>query len=375
MARKKLRVKTEKQEKSFVIATVTQLKRDNPDYLQLYRLVDEYLRTSFNKKQLKAEALKWAKRNNKKSVKIIQEMDDWRFIVFGKLCFILNHQGELPEEGENFISNKLKEFEDLVDVEKLTTTKNKKTNNLSVQDYLRIKAQTVVGERFEPVIDSIFHDADYKVDIKPLNVMHEEEISQGHARYILKMFVSDIEDLEAVLNGTADDQLIEGYSKATQSQLKTALKFYKDIHKAAEMIIQKSIANRKPRKKTKKVDFEKMVEKFKYLDQHSDLGLVSESPIKIIGAKEVWVYNTKNRMLGKYVALDSTGLGVKGTTIKNFSTDKSRQKILRAPEKQLKDFKDGGTRKFNNKFKEIKAVDAKVKTRINDDTIILKCFK
>jgi hypothetical protein len=129
----------------------------------------------------------------------------------------------------------------------------------------------------------------------------------------------------------------------------------------------KKAAVRKPPQK------EKLVAKLKYMKNDPTTKLVSVSPVDIIGAQELWVYNTKTRKLGKYVAEDMGGvLGVKGTAITGFNESKSVQKTLRKPEVQLKEFMAAGKIQLRKFLDEIKATDIKLNGRINPDTILLK---
>ena len=111
------------------------------------------------------------------------------------------------------------------------------------------------------------------------------------------------------------------------------------------------------------------------MKKHEQLKLVSASPEDIIDAKELWVYQTKYRKLGKYVTDGYTTLGVKGTTITGFDPTKSVQKTLRKPKEQLADFKKAGKVKLRTFMDEVKAVDIKLTGRMNKDTIILKVVK
>jgi hypothetical protein len=88
--------------------------------------------------------------------------------------------------------------------------------------------------------------------------------------------------------------------------------------------------------------------------------------------KELWVYNTKTRKLGKYVAAEFHDLGVKGTTITGFDEAKSVQKTLRKPADQLKEFKAAGKVALRKFLDEINAVDTKMNGRINEETVLLK---
>jgi hypothetical protein len=95
--------------------------------------------------------------------------------------------------------------------------------------------------------------------------------------------------------------------------------------------------------------------------------------VDIVGAEVLWVYNVKNRKIGKYVA-DSHGgaLGVKGTTIIGYDEAKSVQKTLRKPEEQLKQFLASSKVDLRKFIENIKTTDIKLNGRINPDTILLK---
>ena len=129
----------------------------------------------------------------------------------------------------------------------------------------------------------------------------------------------------------------------------------------------KKAAVRKPPQK------EKLVKNLKYLKADAATKAVSINPVDIIGAQVLWVYNTKTRKLGKYVAEDMGGaLGVKGTTITGYNENKSVQKTLRKPEAQIKDFLAASKVDLRKFLENIKATDIKLNGRINQDTILLK---
>ena len=118
---------------------------------------------------------------------------------------------------------------------------------------------------------------------------------------------------------------------------------------------------------------EKLVAKLKYLKNDPATKAVSVNPVDIIGAQVLWVYNTKTRKLGKYVAEDMGGaLNVKGTTITGFNESKSVQKTLRKPEQQIKDFMGAGKIDLRKFLENIKATEIKLNGRINQDTLLLK---
>jgi hypothetical protein len=137
------------------------------------------------------------------------------------------------------------------------------------------------------------------------------------------------------------------------------------------MLAQEAKVNRKPKAK-KAVPAEKIVAKLKYKKADEPLKLVSINPADILGAKELWTYNTKSRKLGQYVAGEFTDLGVKGTTIIGFDENKSIQKTLRKPIDQLKEFKAAGKVALRKFLEDINAVDTKMNGRINEEILLLK---
>jgi len=192
----------------------------------------------------------------------------------------------------------------------------------------------------------------------------------AHARIIKELYVRQYNEYLELAEGK-DEQLKEGYSHLSKAQIKKITAFYQEIISACEMLGQEAKVNRKPRAK-KAQPKDKIVAKLKYAKTNEPLKLVSINPVDIVGAQELWVYNTKSRKLGKYVAEEYKELSVKGTSIINYNEFKSVQKTLRKPEDQLKEFKSAGKVALRKFLDDIKAVDIKLNGRINEEIIILK---
>jgi hypothetical protein len=171
---------------------------------------------------------------------------------------------------------------------------------------------------------------------------------------------------------TDNEDLKEAYSYMKAADYKRYDAFYTKLFDGIAQYGQvkkatKKAAVRKPPQK------EKLIAKLKYMKNDTTSKLVSINPVDIIGAQELWVYNTKTRKLGKYVAEEMGGaLGVKGTAITGFNESKSVQKTLRKPEVQLKEFLAAGKIQLRKFLDDIKATDIKLNGRINPDTILLK---
>jgi hypothetical protein len=137
------------------------------------------------------------------------------------------------------------------------------------------------------------------------------------------------------------------------------------------MLAQEAKVNRKP-KARKAQPKEKVVAKMKYKKSDEPLKLVSVNPADIIGSKELWIFNTKTRKLGRYVADEYKDLGVKGTTITGFNATTSVCKTLRKPEDKLKEFKAAGKVQLRKFLDGINATDTMMNGRINEETILLR---
>jgi hypothetical protein len=205
---------------------------------------------------------------------------------------------------------------------------------------------------------------------KVLNLLKGKQAKAAHARMIKDIYQRQYDEYLEVAEGSCE-QLKEGYSHLSKAQLKKITAFYNEILSACDMLAQEAKVNRAPRaKKAKPV--EKIIAKLKYQKSNEPLKLVSVNPADIVGAKELWVYNTKSRKLGKYVAKEFAELSVKGTSIINFDENTSVQKTLRKPEEQLKEFKAAGKVQLRKFLDDIKAVDIKLNGRINEEVVLLK---
>ena len=218
--------------------------------------------------------------------------------------------------------------------------------------------------------------------------------SQAHARKMKTFYdgiLADYNDLERMPTAgqlkkmseyDADQwaQLKEGYAHLKKADIKKFRTAIEELMGALDFIIDQAKATRKPRKaKPKSAD--KLVEKLKYLKADPKYNLASINPTDIVGANELWVFNTKTRKIGKYIASNvdpkglgrnGTGLSVKGTTIIGFDENLSIQKTLRKPEEQLKEFKSAGKVALRKFLDEITTTDIKLNGRCNLDTVLLK---
>ena len=261
--------------------------------------------------------------------------------------------------------------DDIDESEEVKVEVKKDVYTPSIQERVR-ETSMLMTEEIETAIEAFQTDPetfDPKA-FKVLNLLKAKQAKAAHTRIIKGFYQRNLEELIEA-STTKDEQLKEAYSHLSKAQLKKIIAFYQEVISACDMLGQEAKVNRKPRAK-KPTDKAKVVSKLKYKKTDEPLKLVSINPEDIIGAQELWIYNSKTRKLGKYVAEEFKELGVKGTTITGFSESKSIQKTVRKPEEKLKEFKAAGKVALRKFLDEINATDARMNGRLNEETILLK---
>ncbi len=344
-----------------------------------------YYRSEYGGKELKPQVIKWLTQKgvDKSIITSFKRTKDWRsHLTMGTIASCLLKG--MPEQRADFNNGKntaewlLAEVQKVIEsgdynVEEATEEVAKTTTvQPSIQERLREVAMTMT-EDIETAIENWQNDPeefDPKA-FKVLNLLKGKDAKAAHARIIRDFYSKNLVELEELASGQADEQLREAYSHRSKKQIRKLIDFYNEVNSACNMLMQESKVNRKPRAK-KVVPADKIVAKLKYKKSDEPLKLVSINPTDIIGAKELWVYNTKTRKLGKYVAADFSELGVKGASITGFNETLSVQKTLRKPAEQLKEFKSAGKVALRKFLDDIKATDTKMNGRINEETMLLK---
>ncbi len=202
--------------------------------------------------------------------------------------------------------------------------------------------------------------------------LQEQNVPQVMIKQISLVFESDYDEFKAGTGLTIiDEQLTEAYSHLNKSGVTRYTKFYTALAVDFARYTQVKKATRAAR--TKRVpNKDKLVSKLKYMRESKDLKLVSVNPTDIIGATQLWVYETKKRKIFVYNAGDHDTLGVKGTTITGFSNITSTGKTLRKPNEQLAEFLKANKVALRKYINSISTVDTNATGRINADTILLK---
>lgn len=340
----------------------------------------------------------YVKKNyDKKIVANINRLPDWKIgggSHWAATAALLETAPEIIPQGYKtgivkFV-NKLSD-EGAAVVEEKRADKTDKVKNVhvpTIQERITEQAQNAC-EAIEEWLDGSISD---KKNFDPKGfdfVSHfaNKKVSQAHARKIKNYYAGELEEARLIqklptpgeINREKDphkadmlQQLREGYSHLTKKDAAAYLTALETLHGACDVVIDASKATRKPKAK-KAPSKDKLIAKVQYKERDDKLQIVSVNPLELIEATEIWVYNTKTRKLGKYVAEDKQIMQVKGTSLLFYDVGKSVQKTLRKPEDTLKEFKKAGKVKLRTFMDDIKTTDIKLNGRLNSDTIILKC--
>ena len=336
------------------------------------------------------------KHYDKKIVSAINKLPDWK--VGGKshwtcTAYLLDNEPELvPEAYKAGIDRWIKELAEegtkVVEEKKAEEKVKKNVYVPTIQERITEQAQEAC-DAIEEWLEGFITN---KKNFNPKGFdftshFAKMKVSQAHARKIKGFYTDELEEAQLIqklptpgeINRCKDEheadmlqQLREGYSHLTKKDAATYLEALETLQGACDLVIDAAKATRKPRTK-KAPSKEKLIAKLKYLERDDKLQLVSVNPLDVLDAKEVWVYNTKTRKLGKYIADDHATIQVKGTTLLHYDEKNSVQKTLRKPDETLKSFKKAGKVQLRKFMDEIKTTDIKLNGRLNSDTIILKC--
>ena len=355
------------------------------EFYRCWQRAMDYYRTEFKASDLKPAVIKWMTANDypKSVIEAFKKSKDWRCNgTMGAIasCLLRGMPSVRADfnHGRNTAVWLGEQISDIVENSGLDVAEEevKEAKNsapqISIQERVR-EATLPMTEEIEEAIASWQHDPDAfnPRAFKVLNLLKGKQAKAAHARIIRDFYARDLAELEELASGSADEQLKEGYSHRSKKQIRTFIEFLREVNEACTMLMQEAKVNRAPRAK-KAVPADKVVAKLKYMKIFEPLKLVSVSPTDILGVKELWVYNTKYRKLGRYVAAEFQELGVKGTSITGFDEAKSICKTLRKPEEKLKEFKAAGKIQLRKFLEDINATDARMNGRINEETILLK---
>lgn len=281
--------------------------------------------------------------------------------IIGRL--VMNNQYVSKEH----IANISAKMDVLFDKYKRIDTKEVKVSgsSVSVQDRILEAALKYSGE-IDGHIDEFIKNK--SSDFSAKSYLLSNSISGAVSKRIAEYFQPIERELAEAIRGT-DEQLVEGYSYFSKAQLKKFYDFVKGIIDDCNQQLVNSKSTRSPRARKPVPPF-KLVQRLKYMKEFPDLQLKSITPTSIIGASELWIFNTKSRRLTVYKG----DLSVKGSSIIGYEVSGSNTKLVRKPEEFFKD-NEINKKVLNVAFKTINAKMSTPNGRVNDDCVLIGVFK
>lgn len=322
-----------------------------------------------NKERVKT-VMNFLKKNNKPYYDVLSDAPDYEFLTLGSLLTIKNKGEYLSPEDDSRIQSKLDFLFEKYKAKQLAIPVEDTTPKapvISVEQRV-IEAARKQSEEIDYAIDAFFKNK--KSDFSTKTFLSSNGISGAVAKRIGEYYKSTLSEIEEAIIGK-DEQLVEAYSFLSKAELKRFRDMISGIIEDCTNASLASKANRAPRvKKAKPAAIQ--VQNLKYLFEFPELGLKSVHATKIVGAQQLWVYNTKNKKLGVYYASGSSGFSVKGSTLLGWDPETSSQNGLRKPADVLPKVLESGKTTLNKLLSSLTTINTKMNGRINADTILVR---
>lgn len=327
-----------------------------------------YYNENYSDSDKKAWLIDYSKKFDKKLAQGMSKVSEEHFRHAGILARLIDSGSELEVAEQTHLSRKIQEIVSLIPT-KVDTPDTPVTNVVNIQDRITNIARKHAGE-FDNEIDIFITNK--KNDFSAKNYLLSNEISSPIAKRIGSFYVHQAQELRDAIDGT-DEQLVEGYSHLTKSELKKLATFIESIIDDCRGQMKSNKANRAPKKRKEK-PASVLVSKLKYKREDVEYGIKSEPAPTVINSQELWIFNTKTRSLQVYRAAGSAGLSIKGSTLIGYDPENSGGRKLRKPE-LVKGYTSLTKRPLGTIYKDLTTKEQEVTGRINNDCILLKVFQ
>ena len=334
-----------------------------------------YYNYYYSQKDARKNVIEWlrlqTKRYTKEQIKAFERSGD-RSIPMTACCIIMAHiRANMPLKPRHieFLDECILKAIDGAAPEAVEVVVEEKAvvRAPTIQDRLNEKTSEIIGE-----LEGHYDDATLSVKstFKPYDYLVSNNVIQSQLGKYEAVYNDRKAELELAM-AKKDADLKEGYAHYKAADFKRMIAWIDNLMAAIEQYRGVKKATKKARVK-KAPSKEKVIAKLKYAKTHAELKIVSINPAEIVGATELWIYNTKYRKLGRYVAEAYKTLSVKGTSIINFDESKSVCKTLRKPEEQLREFAKAGKVQLRKFLDDIKATESRLNGRMNAEIVLLK---
>ncbi|PHS22089.1 MAG: hypothetical protein COA84_12980 [Robiginitomaculum sp.] len=276
-----------------------------------------------------------------------------------RMAWIKVHVNEVIERGKDNIKNR---------------TSSVVPIRRSPSEIIKERTNDFIAE-IEDFIDQFSTESLTRAEIKEwsaYDLMKHQEVPYITAKAVHDYYQPLLAELEEVVKGT-DRDLVEAYATLSTRARNAYLKLIKSIISDSDMYMNGKKAVRKPRAK-KVYSAGVQTAHVKYCKSSKEFKLTSVNPLKLIGATEVYLFNTKYRNITYLVSDQKTGFSVKGTTIQGIDMEASYKKTLRKPELYFNDTLKATKLRMKKTLTALKTKSGTVNGRMGTDTILYKVY-
>ena len=293
-------------------------------------------------------------------------------LTYGWMCRVVMRGGNLSTEHKSRLEYHIDSLISLGKVNSKKAPVQEKEQSKKVVDIqaaMKEKIQEYIGE-LEVELDDVFFG---EGNINLYDNMRARQLPAAYTDAVREWAKVYLAQYLEVLKGE-DEQLAEGYSHFDKNKIKKIAKMFHSFIEDCDKYEVFKKANRKPRAVREKTPTQQ-VKGIKYKIEDTELKIKSLHPTEMIGASQVWLYNSKTKKLSKYSTDSARGIQAKGSAIQNWEPDNSKQKTLRKPEETIKDLMTAGKVKLRSFIEDLSTKEQSVNGRLNTDTIILRILR
>ena len=329
------------------------------------------------------EAFKWGETWVKKN-RTAKELADYQAAKIWLVSTTIGGLAKMHTNGAPLEEKYMKSLNAAIDIaikDGAATRAITRVPSASVKTAIEILAEKTSDfiAKVEWVVDQYISGAQSEIqDYSVYDELKKINAPKTLVQKVIEYYTPLLNELEELVTRKTPD-LLEGYKHLkTVPNKRDYLAFIKNIIDECQKFLNASVAAkvravRQPRVK-KKIPVEKLVARVKYQKESNEYKLTSINPVNIIGALDVYLFNTKYRRLVQLVAASVEGFSIKGTTIINIS-DTCSSKTLRKPEDALMEFGKATKARASKMFIDLKTKAGSANGRLNEETIILKVYK
>ena len=304
------------------------------------------------------------KRDRKAEAKLLAKLDNcWVPTTVAWRCRMLDRGYEVPSEGDFLEKELAKALGRVAPAAGEPSEDSLAASKRSIQDRIRDRQHEIIGD-----IEELLDQGNNELNL--YDWLKAKAIPASYCQAIVDYYTPWLDELIQAYEGK-DGQLKEAYSYLTRKQLKDRVLFFNKLIDDAQRYGNVTKKVRKPRK-PRTVSMDKKLKNFKYQKENNEYKIASINPEKIIGAQELWTFNTKYKIVTVFRALDRGGLQVKGTSIIGYDEASSMSKGTgRKPEIVLDKLQNSGKIVLRKLMEELKT-DKPLQLRINENTVLMK---